>query len=142
MKPVSSIRKGLNFIISFALIGWAASLTFISAAPVMAAASECGTGTNLVANPGFESGTLSPWTLATGNGGPTQARKHVGAWAGYVGSNLGRVEQVVNGLSPNTSYTLCGWFTLETPASTIQFGVKNHGGTQQTQIVTTSGSFV
>jgi beta-glucanase (GH16 family) len=99
-------------------------------------------GSNLLANPGFESGTLSPWTLATGNGGATQARVYAGSWSGYVGINRGRIEQVINGLTPNTSYTLSGWFTLEITSSTVRFGVKNYGGTQLTQTVTTSASFV
>ena len=142
MKPISSITKGLTYILVFAFAFSSIGLNLTSALPALAAASECGTGTNLIANPGFETGVLSPWTLATGNGGPTQARVHTGTWAGYVGTSLGRVEQVVNGLSPNTAYTLCGWFTLEVTSSTIQFGVKNYGGAQQTQTVTTSGSFV
>jgi beta-glucanase (GH16 family) len=102
----------------------------------------CGTGTNLLTNPGFEAGGLSPWTLATGNGGASQARVHSGAWGSYVGSGLGRLERAVTGLAPSTTYTLCGWFTLEATGSTVQLGVKNHGGTTVTRTVTTSGSFV
>lgn len=138
MRFVFSKSKSFYLMFVVALL----MMTAISITPTRAASSTCGTGTNLIANSGFESGSLNPWTLVAGNGGPTQARKYAGNWAGYVGTNTGRIEQIVNGLSPNTSYTLCGWYTLETPASTIQFGVKNHGGTQQTQTVTTSASFV
>jgi beta-glucanase (GH16 family) len=99
-------------------------------------------GTNLMANPGFEAGTLNPWVLVTGNGGVTQARMYAGGWSGYVGSGLGRIEYTVSGLTPNMSYTLSGWFTLESPSSSVQFGVKNYGGTQITKTVTTSASFL
>lgn len=142
MKFRFPLYKSLNLFLAFVIVFSSFGLSITSTALVQAASSVCGTGTNLIVNPGFESGALNPWTLAAGNGGPTQARKYVGAWAGYVGTSTGRLEQTVSGLSPNTTYTLCGWYTLESTASTVQFGVKNYGGAQQTQTVTTSASFV
>src|SRR5436190_18320426 len=110
MKSISSLAKWLTYIFVFAFTLSSVGLTLTPALPALAAASECGTGTTLIVNPGFETGVLSPWTLATGNAGPPQARIPAGTCAGHVGTSLGRVEQVINGLSPNTAYTLCGWF--------------------------------
>ncbi|GAA0915612.1 glycosyl hydrolase family 18 protein [Nonomuraea longicatena] len=66
---------------------------------------------NLLANPGFESGTLSPWTC-TGNLGSvvaTPVRSGGQALAGAAsGSDIARCSQTVT-VQPGSAYTLTAW---------------------------------
>jgi beta-glucanase (GH16 family) len=96
-------------------------LTPLAAPSVMAAP--------VLANPGFESGSLSPWIYsATGAAYSTaNARTGVGCVA-FTGGNS-TVLQKVTGLLPNTQYKLVGYGKLGTP-TTAWIGVNSHGGPQ------------
>jgi hypothetical protein len=66
-------------------------------------------GPNLLANGGFESG-LNGWTSA--NGMPVGNGQHSGRGAAQINAGPGaeaKVERVVSGLRPKTTYLLTGW---------------------------------
>jgi hypothetical protein len=69
-----------------------------------------GGGGGSITNPGFESGSLSPWVCQPGDAVVTSP-VHSGSYAAQItttGSQTGECDQSVT-LSPNTSYTLTGW---------------------------------
>jgi len=103
---------------------------------------------NTVRNACFEFGTLEGWT--TTDAGTAQLTKGNG-WgnAGFGGSKEnhptgtsrfelqlgpGRdgVEQVIEGLSPDTPYELSAWLRVSGADETIMLGVKDHGMPEQT----------
>ncbi len=66
---------------------------------------------NLLANPGFESGTLSGWTCSPGTGGVVNSPAHSGSYAlkGTPGnSDTAQCAQTVS-VQPNTKYSLSSW---------------------------------
>ncbi len=70
-----------------------------------------GTGGNLVSNPGFESGALSPWSCTGNLGSVVSSPVHGGSYAllGAVSnSDDAQCSQTIS-VSPNTKYTLSGW---------------------------------
>jgi hypothetical protein len=95
-------------------------------------------GTNLLTNPGFETGSLPPWTLATGNGGVTLSFPRSGSYSGYVGTGVGRIEQTVTGLKPNTTYDLAAWIKLASGADSVRVGVKDYGGADSYESATST----
>jgi hypothetical protein len=67
-------------------------------------------GSGSLANGGFETGSLSPWTCQSG-GAVVTSPVHAGNDAAQItatASQTGECDQTVT-LSPNTSYTLSGW---------------------------------
>jgi len=69
-----------------------------------------GGGGGLLTNPGFETGSLSPWTCQTGSA-VVSTPVHSGSYALQVtpsSSTTGECDQTVT-LSPNHSYTLTAW---------------------------------
>ncbi len=84
-----------------------------------------------VNNPGFESGTASWSSYGTTAVVATDAKSGTNAMR-LTGTGSGS-EQVVTGLSPNTSYTLKAWLKTASAGDTVLLGVKEYGGTQITQ---------
>lgn len=83
--------------------------------------------TNLVGNPGFETGALAPWTVWN-RGQVDAANARTGSYGVRVGPFPGSVEQVIS-VAPNTTYRLSGWGKVSNPANTqVVIGVKNYGG--------------
>jgi hypothetical protein len=77
----------------------------------LASTTSVSAATNLVANPGFETGTLSPWTCDAGTSTVVTSPVHSGshALAATPTSNLtAQCSQTVS-VQPNTSYTLSAW---------------------------------
>ncbi|AMM22088.1 hypothetical protein AX769_20490 [Frondihabitans sp. PAMC 28766] len=67
---------------------------------------------DLVADPGFETGALSPWTCA-GPGSVTKTAPHFGSYAltdAATSSDVSKCSQVVS-VKPGSSYTLSGYVT-------------------------------
>src|SRR5262249_15166643 len=86
-----------------------------------------GTGGNKVTNPGFESGSLSPWTCTGNLGSVVSSPVHSGSHAllGAVSnSDDAQCTQTVS-VSPNTHYTLSGWVN----GSYVYIGVSGTGST-------------
>jgi hypothetical protein len=81
-----------------------------------------------VTNPGFESGSLSPWTTQN-NGSVVPNNAHSGTYALNTGQSNSGADQVITGLTPNTTYVLKAW-VKNTAADSIYLGVKNYGGTE------------
>ena len=101
-----------------------ASAAPTSAAPTSAAPSAVGS-TGALANPGFESGGISPWNCAGNRGSIVTSPVHGGSKAleGTVGSsNTAQCDQTV-AVRPNTTYSLNGWVR----GSYVYLGV--NGGT-------------
>ncbi len=82
-----------------------------------------------ITNPGFETGNTSGWS-ATGNVSITTAA-HSGAYAVSLDAYGARLEQVVTGLCPNTTYTVSAWGIAKSPGG-IYLGVSNYGGSEET----------
>ncbi|MFF5522647.1 carbohydrate binding domain-containing protein [Streptomyces coeruleorubidus] len=99
-----------------------------------------GTGGNLLSNAGFETGALSPWTQASGStSSVTGTAARTGSYALTTAASGSGVNQVLTGLSPNTTYLLTGWGKVANAGQTLAIGVKNFGGTETyTTIATTS----
>lgn len=86
---------------------------------------------NYVQNSGFESGSLSPW-YAWNNAVVVNYEQYYGSYAVKCQANSS-VEQVVTGLSPNTTYTLSGYIKSSDGGSWEYLGVKNYGGSDTYQ---------
>ncbi|MEV6520979.1 carbohydrate binding domain-containing protein [Longispora sp. NPDC051575] len=82
---------------------------------------------NLLANGGFEAGTLAPWTVY--NRGQLDPAAHSGTSGARVGAYPGSVEQVVT-VQPNRTYTLAGWGKVSATGTQVVIGVKSYGGTE------------
>ncbi|MER5864877.1 carbohydrate binding domain-containing protein [Kitasatospora sp. NPDC002040] len=96
---------------------------------------------NAVRNPGFETGTLSPWTSY---GGVTvdSTTAHSGTRAVKVGPAQAAAEQVVT-LAPNTTYRLSGWGRVSAAGTELSLGVKQYdalGSTTRAAFTTTDWS--
>ncbi|MEZ0109027.1 hypothetical protein ABH920_003037 [Catenulispora sp. EB89] len=94
-----------------------------------------------IANPDFEAGSLAGWTAAY-NAGVTTTNPHSGTYAGQINApagGTGSIEQVVNGLTPNTTYTLTGW--ILTDGGVTNLGTKKYSdptGADDTGTTTTA----
>ncbi|WP_427921491.1 right-handed parallel beta-helix repeat-containing protein [Streptomyces sp. cg40] len=101
-----------------------------------------GTGGNLLSNAGFETGSLSPWTQASGTASSvTAANSRTGADALTTAASGSGANQALTGLSPSTTYLLTGWGKVATAGETLAIGVKNFGGTETyTNVASTSYS--
>ncbi len=96
---------------------------------------------NMVYNACFEFGTLEGWekteamqaTLAEGNwwGVDFSAGTHEATGTSEhelrLGPSRDGLTQKIEGLSPQTTYTLSAWLKVENPEETVVLGVKNHG---------------
>ncbi|CAA9284509.1 MAG: GH119 / CBM16 [uncultured Cytophagales bacterium] len=82
--------------------------------------------TNLIGNPGFETGTLTPWTTWQ-DAGVANTNARTGTYAGRVGANPATLEQVVT-LRPNTRYELRGFARVTTAGDSVILGIKAYGG--------------
>src|ERR1700722_19946900 len=66
---------------------------------------------NLVQNPGFESGSLSPWSCSNNSGSVVTSPVHSGSYALLAtpaGSDDAQCSQTVS-VQPSSSYTLTAW---------------------------------
>jgi chitinase len=75
------------------------------------ASSSGGTGGNKVSNPGFETGSLSPWTCTGNLGSVASSPVHSGSHAllaAVSSSDDAQCSQTIS-VSANTKYTLSGW---------------------------------
>src|SRR3979411_203514 len=92
--------------------------------------------TNLVANPGFETASLAPWTCDAGTSKVGTSPVHSGSYAlaATPTSNLtAQCSQTVS-VQPNTSYTLSAWVL----GNYAYIGVTGSGTTDTSNWVSTS----
>jgi hypothetical protein len=82
---------------------------------------------NLVTNPGFESNSLSPWTVQNATIG-SDAR--TGSRALSVGGSSAGAWHKVSGLSPNTTYTFRAHLKSQAASDGAYLYAKNFGGTE------------
>jgi len=85
--------------------------------------------TNLVVNPGFETGSLSPWTGA-GTFAVVNNNALSGTYSARIEGTGGNSSfiQTIYGLRPNTTYTVTGWYKVE--SGSVSIGVINYGDDQ------------
>jgi hypothetical protein len=101
-----------------------------------------GTGGNLLTNAGFETGSLSPWTQASGTASSvTASNSRTGVDALTTAASGSGANQSLTGLAPSTTYLLTGWGKVATAGETLAIGVKGFGGTETyTNVASTSYS--
>jgi len=99
---------------------------------------------NLLGNPGFESGSASPWT-SYGNSGVsdvTHYPTHTGTYVYQTQLTGGGASQTITGLASNTRYNVSGW--IQSQGSNNQGGemyvIDSGGGTATSQVVTNTGA--
>jgi beta-glucanase (GH16 family) len=86
-----------------------------------------GAGGATIVNPGFEQGTTA-WSLS-GSAAVVNYNQNTGFNALRMDGGTGGAEQVISGLTPNTTYTLSAWDRVSYPSAVARLGVKNYGGT-------------
>jgi beta-glucanase (GH16 family) len=85
-----------------------------------------GGGGGTIVNPGFEQGTTG-WALS-GSAAVVNYNQLTGFGQLRMDGGTGYAEQVITGLTPNTTYTLRGWDRVSYPSAVARLGVKNYGG--------------
>jgi len=90
---------------------------------------------NLVANPGFEAGSLSSWT-STGTAIADPANANSGSYAAKVTGVNSSVSQTVSGLSPGTTYRVQAYADLINAGDQASIAVSSYGGSTITSTVT------
>ncbi len=96
---------------ALAAAGAAFSVVLATVGVVAATTGAQAAAANLVQNPGFESGALSPWTCSSGSGTIVTSPVHSGADAlrgTPAGSDDAQCSQTVS-VQPNSAYTLSAW---------------------------------
>jgi hypothetical protein len=98
----------------------------------------CGSSVaNLVVNPGFETGVLSPWANTSG-ATLVSTNTHSGTYAVQTADSNSGVDQTITGLASSHNYTLTGWVKSSNGTDPIYVGVKNFGGTETSSSTTSS----
>ncbi|NUS00003.1 MAG: PKD domain-containing protein, partial [Kribbellaceae bacterium] len=93
-----------------------------------------------VANPDLETGNLSGWSDSY-QATVTTTNPHSGTFAGQLNAGTSTpagLEQVVTGLTPNTTYTLTGW--VRTDGGTTTLGAKLYENTNDDTEATTTNT--
>ncbi|GAA1996677.1 carbohydrate binding domain-containing protein [Catenulispora subtropica] len=88
-----------------------AAAALAAAGVALAATGASAADANLVANPGFETGALSPWSCTAGSGSVVGSPAHSGSHAlaaAATSSDDAQCTQTVS-VQPNSSYTLSAW---------------------------------
>lgn len=88
---------------------------------------------NLILNSGFETGNLQSWSAWQPNGNGTvtvvASNQRTGAYAVQINSREASIEQIITGLSPNTTYIYSAWVKCAAGAG-MWVGVKDYGGNE------------
>jgi beta-glucanase (GH16 family)/regulation of enolase protein 1 (concanavalin A-like superfamily) len=83
-----------------------------------------GPGATIV-NPGFEQGS-DGWALS-GSAKVVNYNQRTGSGVLRLDGPSGEADQVITGLTPNTTYTLGGWDRVSYPSAEARIGVRNYG---------------
>lgn len=92
-------------------------------------------------NPGFEAAAISPWITWSPIGNTAVVTNNFRSGTKAIRQQGGEtsLEQVISGLSPNTTYTFGGYGKVSAAGQSVMFGAKNYGGVaQNVQITNTS----
>ena len=95
--------------------------------------------TGTIINPGFETGTTYGW-VKTGLVSIT-TDSHTGLFAVSLNGPASSVEQKIDSLCANTTYTVSCWGKAKTMDG-VYLGVKDHGGSEQTVQFPDSKDFI
>ncbi len=79
-------------------------------------------------NGGFEDNPVGVGWSLSGSAAVVDYNQRSGSRAMRMNGSPGTAQQVVSGLSPNTTYTLGGWERVSYPSAEARIGVKNYGG--------------
>jgi hypothetical protein len=101
-----------------------------STAPNRGAYNGAAVAASGIGNPGFETGSLSPWSLLGSSASVTGSNVHSGSDAVQITAASSGVSQTISGLSANTTYVLKGWSKNAASGDTAYIGVKNYGGSE------------
>jgi hypothetical protein len=82
--------------------------------------------TNLLTNPGFETGNTSGWVGGYGTRSAVNGNARSGAYAAQV-QTISALQQTVSGLLPNTTYTCTGWLKVTTAGQHVYLIAQNYG---------------
>lgn len=93
---------------------------------------------SVMANGGFEGSTISPWTSWGGTVSAVTDNVRTGAKAIKQTGAESSVEQLVTGLSPNTTYKFGGYGKVAASGQSVRIGVKGYGGTAVSEIINTT----
>jgi uncharacterized repeat protein (TIGR01451 family) len=118
-----------------------ATPTFTATPTWTPTASETPVPTNLLADSGFESGTLCCGWSGSGTHSITNTDVHSGSYAVQVGPEQSGMFQTVVGLSPNTTYVLRGWVKTVNGIDEMYIGVKNFDGSADWNQFTTATTY-
>jgi hypothetical protein len=88
--------------------------------------------TYVFANPGFEAGTLTGWTL-TNSPTATNTMHNNGSWSAALAPST-QISQTVTGLTPNTSYTFSAAYAKNGGSPTGRIGVSGITGATFTSV--------
>lgn len=85
---------------------------------------------NLLVNPGFETGSLSPWSGTQVYISSTKRSGSHGVRLGSSGGAAATLQQTVTGLKANTTYVIRGYLRVASSGITVQLGVDGYGGSK------------
>jgi hypothetical protein len=91
-----------------------------------------------VSNPGFETGSLSPWTNTSGSASVVSNNAYTGTYVVQTANSYSGVDETISGLAPGHTYTLTGWVESSNGSDAIYVGVKNYGGAETNNSTTSS----
>ncbi len=109
-----------------------------------AAATPLRIGENLLGNAGFEAGSLPPWQVRSDSSGIVSIRSDItnsGAYSAHVNTRFTGFEQIIEGLYPNTIYTVKAHGRVQVNGENVTLGVKNYGGPEKTRAIRGFGVF-
>lgn len=93
---------------------------------------------SLLGNGGFETASLSPWTTWGGTVTVASTDARSGSKAVRQVGGESAIEQVITGLSPNTTYKFTGFAKVSAAGQSVSIGAKNFGGTQLANTITST----
>ncbi|RED96023.1 carbohydrate binding domain-containing protein [Marinoscillum furvescens] len=94
------------------------------------------TASNLVNNPGFETGDLTNWDTSWGT--VTVVTNPKQGTYGVKITGAGSASQVITGLQSNTTYDLSAYAKIASGSSEVRLGVKDHGNPDQSTSITST----
>jgi mannan endo-1,4-beta-mannosidase len=105
---------------------------------VAQACGDCGGSSIAIPNPGYETGSVSPWTGSQQYISTASPRGNYCVRLGTSTGSSGTTQQVISGLNPNTTYTLSAWLRCGGSDINVQLGADGFGGSVTATPVTST----